>query len=66
MGEISRAPTGYNFNGQRWRERETSSCSLLQGSAERWAPGLVNFVPAVAYHFCRELPSILTTWEALL
>ena len=25
---------------------------LLQGSAERWFPGLVNFVPAVAYHSC--------------
>ena len=27
-------------------------CQSLQGSAERRAPGLVGFVPAVAYHFC--------------
>ena len=24
---------------------------IIQGSANRWAAGLVNFVPAVAYHF---------------
>ena len=24
----------------------------IQGSSNRRAPGLVNFVPAVAYHFC--------------
>ena len=63
-GEISRAPTGYNFNGQRWRE--TSSCSLLQGSVERWAPGWVNFVPAVAYHFCLNLPTAFTQPEVRL
>ena len=28
----------------------------LQGSANPRAPGLVNFVPAVAYHFCLNLP----------
>ena len=32
-------------------------CSFCQphGSAKRRAPGLVNFVPAVAYHFCLSL-----------
>ena len=25
---------------------------LLQGLAKRWAPGLVDFVPAGAYHLC--------------
>ena len=24
--------------------------------AKKWPPGLVNFVPAVAYHFCLNLP----------
>ena len=33
---------------------------LLQGSAKRWTPGLVNFVPAVAYHFCLALPAAFT------
>ena len=41
------------------------SCSLkeaflwgyVQGSSKRRAPGLVNFVPAVAYHFCLNLPA---------
>ena len=31
------------------------SFSLLQGSAKRLRPGLVNFAPAVAYHFCLNL-----------
>ena len=30
----------------------------LQSSAKRRAPGLVNFVPAVAYHFCLALPPV--------
>ena len=29
----------------------------LQGSAKRRALGLVNFVPADAYHFCLALPA---------
>ena len=29
----------------------------LQGMAKRWAQGLVNFVAAVAYHFCLALPA---------
>ena len=32
----------------------------LQGSAKRLLPGLVNFVPAVAYHFCLSLPAAFT------
>ena len=31
-------------------------CCLLQGSANPRAPGLVNFVTAVAYPFCLNLP----------
>ena len=29
---------------------------MVQGSAKRQSPGLVNFVPAVAPHFCKALP----------
>ena len=29
-----------------------STCTLVQSFAKRWAPGLVNFISAVAYHFC--------------
>ena len=32
----------------------------IQGSAKRGSPGLVNFVPALAYHFCLSLPAALT------
>ena len=31
--------------------------SDLQGSAKRRSPGLVNFVTALAYHFCLALPA---------
>ena len=30
---------------------------LLLGSAIRWSPGLVNFVTALAYHFCLAMPA---------
>ena len=33
---------------------------LLLGSAIRWSPGLVNFVTALAYHFCIALPAGFT------
>ena len=29
----------------------------VQGSATRWAPGLVKFAPALAYHFCLAMPA---------
>ena len=32
----------------------------IQGSAKRRAPGLVNFITAVAYHFCLSLPAAFT------
>ena len=32
----------------------------VQGLAKRWSPGLVNFVPALAYHFCLVLPAAFT------
>ena len=32
----------------------------VQGSSNRRAPGFVNFVPAVAYHFCLNLPAAFT------
>ena len=33
---------------------------VIQGSAKRRSPGLVNFVAAVAYHFCLALPAAFT------
>ena len=33
---------------------------ILQGSALRLRPGLVNFVPALASHFCLNLPAEFT------
>ena len=32
----------------------------VKGRAKKWAPGLVNFVPALAYHFCLNLPAAFT------
>ena len=32
----------------------------VQRSAKVGAPGLVNFIPAVAYHFCPRLPAAFT------
>ena len=32
----------------------------VQGSTNRRAPGLVNFVPALAHHFCLNLPAAFT------
>ena len=32
----------------------------IQGSTNRRALGLVNFVPALAYHFCLNLPAAFT------
>ena len=32
----------------------------VQGSAKRHAPCLVEFIPAVAYHFCLALPTAFT------
>ena len=32
----------------------------LQGTAKRWSLGLVNFVIALAYHFCLALPVAFT------
>ena len=33
---------------------------FIQGSTNRWALGLVNFVPALAYHFCLNMPAPFT------
>ena len=38
----------------------SSRRSVAQGSAKSWTPGLVIFVPAVAYHFCLALPGAFT------
>ena len=42
----------------------TDNAGYVQGISVRPFPGLVNFVPAVAYLFCLNLLlSILATWE---
>ena len=38
----------------------------VQGSAKRWAPGLVNFVNALAYHICLALPAAFTEIGAFI
>ena len=38
----------------------------VQGSTNRRAPGLVNFVLALAYHFCLNLPAAFTQPRARL
>ena len=40
--------------------KNVSFTGPVQSSAYRWAPGLVNFVHAVAYHFCLALPVAFT------
>ena len=46
------------------------SCSInymsVQGSTIRQAPGLLNFVPAVAYHFCLNMPAAFSQPGACL
>ena len=39
---------------------------IVQGSSIRWAQGLVNFVPAVADHFCLNLPEAFSEPRARL
>ena len=38
----------------------STSAPSLQGSTNRRAPGFVNFVLALAYHFCLNLPAAFT------
>ena len=38
----------------------TQTTLLVQEWPKRWVPGLVNFVPAVACHFCLALPAEFT------
>ena len=33
---------------------------VIQGSAKGLRPGMVNFAPAVGYHFCLALPTVFT------
>ena len=39
--------------------------ATVQRSAKVGAPGLVNFITAVAYHFCPTLPAAFTQHGAL-
>ena len=51
-------------HGVKLESHQSSKILTVQGISIRPFPGLENFVPAVAYHFCLNLPrSILATWE---
>ena len=39
---------------------DSETMDNMQGSAKWRAPGSVNFVPAVPYHFCLALPAAFT------
>ena len=39
------------------KNKESEGGGLIQDSAKRLRPGLVNFTVAVAYHFCLSLPT---------
>ena len=39
---------------------ERGAVTSVQGSTKRWSPGLVNFVAALAYHFCLALHAAFT------
>ena len=47
-------------NSARPLPQVTANISELQGSAKKRFPGLVNFIPAVAYPFCLNLPAGFT------
>ena len=48
-------------------EISNHTTNYIQGSVKRQSPGLVNFVPAVAHHFCLALPAAFTQpWAHLL
>ena len=59
--EATRLRRGGAPNSRREWESEIGQYNLrVQGSAKRLWPGLVDFVPAVAYHFCFNLPAAFT------
>ena len=39
-------------------KKDRRNKTRVQGSAKRRSPGLVNFVIALAYHFCLALPAV--------
>ena len=43
-----------------WNSFISLHIGTVQGSAKRQSPGLVNVVPALAYHFCLALPAEFT------
>ena len=43
-------------NQVRWKLYFNKDSKDSNGWAKKWTPGLVNFVPAVAYNFCINLP----------
>ena len=50
-------------NDYGWKVEDTHSCCpLIQTSAKRQSPGLVNSIPAVTYYFCLDCCNH-TTWR---
>ena len=56
----SRSPFPVLFSPSRERYKWRKVITPLQCAAKRWSLGLVNFAPAVAYHFCLALPTAFT------
>ena len=61
------------LNPSPWAEKERYEIEFndiqreVKGSAKRRSPGLVKFVPAIAYHFCLALPAaFMQAWDYLL
>ena len=44
---------------------KTNEVGVVLNPVQRWAPGLVNFITAVAYHLCPSLPAAITQPGAL-
>ena len=49
----------------KWQKRRRTPPAAVQRLAKFGAPGLVNFITAVAYHFCLSLPAAFTQPGAL-
>ena len=59
-GRTIRAHILGSLFGMSLMDTNGSGKSKIQGLAKRRSPGLVNFVPAVAYHFCQAMPAAFT------
>ena len=60
FGEIPSCCSSTVLLGPAWVLLNYNLQTIFSGPVQEWVkfpfPGLVNFVPAVAYHFCLNLP----------